>query len=127
MCQNRRRRFRTAQQPLPQRRILKLSRWWTRRQHRLTTRDVSHFDALTLLDVANWFDGNRHDIAAFDTVVSEQLLKEGGLVITGFPGAADIDDLGATMLQFFNLPNEEKTAFVLEEPSQQPSLVTFRT
>lgn len=68
----------------------------------------SNFDALTLLDVATLFGGARDDVAAFDKAVSEQLLKEGGLVITGFPGAEEIDDLGAMMLQFFNLPNEEK-------------------
>ena len=68
----------------------------------------SAFGDLTLLCVSPLFDGTQEAIAAFDKSMTDRLFVEGGFVVTGFPGAEEMDDLAAKMLRFFELPKKEK-------------------
>lgn len=60
---------------------------------------------LPVIDVSELFGDPPGDMA--DRAIGRALAAAGGFVITGFPGAEELDQRAARLLQFFNLPRKD--------------------
>lgn len=67
-------------------------------------------DRLTVIDIGPLFGGSSAALRGVDDAVGDAIASHGGFVVSGFPGADRIDALGATMLGFFDLGDDEKRA-----------------
>lgn len=65
---------------------------------------------LTTIDIAALFDDEPAARSAVDRAIMAAVEREGGFVVAGFPGAADLDARTAKLLRFFDLPTEAKRA-----------------
>jgi len=63
---------------------------------------------LPIIDVSALFQEGPHH--AIDRLVGKSLEKAGGFVVTGFPGAAELEDRAARMLSFFQLPQQDRAS-----------------
>lgn len=65
---------------------------------------------LAIVDIGPLFDGEPSGWQAIDESVGSAIVAHGGLVVSGFPGADRIDELGARALAFFDLGLDAKRA-----------------